>query len=113
LTREERGAICDAALEYGSIPSYNNLSPAERDRRKRYLAQCFEKPKSEVTPDDWERAHGWKIPSLVWTSLDAGFRPVEVKRSDVSWLDLDNSVLRIPKDDNAKNIRIRISKRIA
>ena len=56
-----------------------------------------------MTPDDWDRANGWKIPSLVWTSLDAGLRPVEVKRSDVSWLDLDNSALRIPKGDSAKN----------
>jgi site-specific recombinase XerD len=103
LSREERGTIRDAALEYGSIPSYNNLTPAERDRWKRYLAQRFEKPKSDVTPDDWDRANGWKIPSLVWTSLDAGLRPIEVKRSDTSWLDLDNSVLRIPKGDSAKN----------
>ena len=48
-TRDERGAIRDAALEYGSIPSYNNLSPAERDRWKRYLAQRFEKPKFYAT----------------------------------------------------------------
>jgi hypothetical protein len=26
----------------------------------------------EVTPDDWEKVSGWKITSLVWTSLDAG-----------------------------------------
>jgi len=37
LTREERTAIRDTALEYGSIPSYPNLTPAERDRWKEYL----------------------------------------------------------------------------
>jgi integrase len=103
LTKEERGAIRDVALEYGSVPSYNNLSPPERDRWKRYLSQRFEKPKSAVTPDDWERANGWKIPSLVWTCLDAGLRPTEVERSTLSWIDIDNSVLRIPKEDSAKN----------
>jgi site-specific recombinase XerD len=103
LTREERSAIRDAALEYGSAPAYNNLTPAERDRWKQYLAQRFEKPKSEVTPDDWDRANGWKIPSLVATSLDAGLRPTEVERSTLSWVDIDNSVLRIPKEDSAKN----------
>lgn len=103
LTKEERRSIRDAALEYGSVPNYNNLTPAARDRWKQYLAQRFEKPKSEVTPDDWDRANGWKIPSLVWVSLDAGLRPTEVKRSTISWIDTDNCVLRIPKEDSAKN----------
>ena len=103
LTREERSAVREAALEYGSVPNYNNLSPAERDRWKQYLAQRFEKPKSEISPSDWDRANGWKVPSLVWTSLDAGLRPVEVERSEVGWVDTDNAVLRIPKEQSAKN----------
>ena len=103
LTKEERSAIRDAALECGSIPSYNNLTPTERDRWKQHLAQRFEKPKSEVTPADWDRANGWKIPSLVWVSLDTGLRPTEVERSTMDWVDTDNSVLRIPKEDSAKN----------
>lgn len=78
LTREERTQVREAALEYGSIPSYANLSATERDRWRAHLAQRFEKPKDEVVPADWERANGWKIPSLVWASLDAGLRPVEI-----------------------------------
>ncbi|SDJ90919.1 Site-specific recombinase XerD [Halovenus aranensis] len=104
LTMEERSAIRDAALEYGSVPSYHNQSPAERERWKRYLAQRFEKPKSEVTPTDWGRANGWKIPSLVWVCLDAGLRPTEVERAVTSWADTENCVLRIPKEDSAKNV---------
>lgn len=103
LTREERSAIRAAALEYGSIPSYDNATPSERDRWKVYLAQRFEKPKKEIGPSDWNRANGWKIPSLVWTSLDTGLRPTEVERSVVSWIDTDNGVLRIPKEMSAKN----------
>jgi integrase len=103
LTKDERSKIRDAALEYGSVPSYNNLTPAERDRWKRYLSQRLDKPKAAVTPDDWDRANGWKTPSLVWTSLDAGLRPTEVERATISWIDTDNSVLRIPKEKSAKN----------
>jgi integrase len=103
LTESERTAIREAALEYGSIPSYNSVSPEERDRWKIYLAQRFEKPKSEVSVDDWERANGWKIPSLVMSSLDAGLRPIEVGRAVVRWVDVDNGVLRIPKDESSKN----------
>lgn len=102
LTREERTRIRNAALEYGSVPTYDNLTPEERDRWKRYLAQRFEKPKSAVSPADWERANGWKIPSLVMVSLDAGLRPIEVERSRVSWFDGDNGVLRIPKEESSK-----------
>ena len=46
---------------------------------------------------------GWLTPSMVWTSLDAGLRPVEVKRATVDWVDLQNGVLRIPREDSSKN----------
>lgn len=84
LTLEERKKIREAALEYGSIPSYSSVSPEERDDWKAHLAQRFKKPKNEVTPDDWERANGWKFTSMVWASLDCGLRPVEVERAKVS-----------------------------
>jgi site-specific recombinase XerD len=103
LTREERGLIREAALEHGSVPSYESLEPAERDRWRAYLAQRFEKPKSEVTPEDWDKANGWKIPSLVSVSLDAGLRPIEVERAVTDWVDIENSVLRIPKEQSSKN----------
>lgn len=103
LTREERRLIRDAALEYGSIPEYSNLTPAERDRWKQYLAQRFEKKKNAVTPDDWDAANSWKIPSLTWLSLDVGLRPIEVERASTGWVDLENRVLRIPKSDSAKS----------
>lgn len=103
LTREERSKIREAALEYGSLPSYNNLSPVERNEWKAYLAQRFSKNKANVTPEDWERANSWKFPSLVWASLDAGLRPVEVERARPSWVDIDNAVLRIPRGESSKN----------
>lgn len=103
LTRDERQQIRETVLEFGSIPGYNDLSPDARDRWKAHLAQRFEKPKDAVTPEDWERANGWKLPSLVWVSLDAGLRPIEVERAVVSWVDLNNGVLRIPKEDSSKN----------
>lgn len=103
LTKDERTAIREAALDRGSAPSYNSVSGDELDRWKIYLSQWFGKPKSEVTKDDFDRANGFKIPSLVCVSLDAGLRPIEVGRAKVSWVDLDNAVLRIPKADSAKN----------
>jgi len=103
LSKDERQQVREAVLEHGSVPSYSNLDPEERDRWKAHLAQRFEKPKSEVTPDDFERANGWKWPSLIWTALDTGLRPIEVKRANVRWVDVKNKVLRIPKEESSKN----------
>ena len=103
LTREERTKIRDASLEYGSVPSREKVRGDERDRWRRYLAQRFEKPAESVTEEDWKRANSWKIPSLVATSLDAGLRPIEVERARTTWIDTENEVLRIPKEDSSKN----------
>lgn len=103
FTNAERGRIREAALEYGSLPSYEELDVAERETWRAHLAQRFEKPKTEVTQADWDRANGWKIPSLVSTSLDAGLRPIEVARARTYWVDVENEVLRIPKSDSSKN----------
>lgn len=103
LTRDERAKIREAALEYGSTPHYKSLDPDERQEWKAYLAQRFEKPKRAIGKDDFARANGFKIPSLVWTSLDAGLRPIEVERATTSWVDVENCLLRIPQEESSKN----------
>lgn len=45
----------------------------------------------------------WKFTSLVWASLDAGLRPVEVGRATVGWVDTENGVLCIPREESSKN----------
>ena len=103
LTKDERRRVREASLEFGGVPSYNSLSPEERDRWKIHLAQRFEMPKRDVGPDEFKRANSWKIPSLMWTALDAGLRPVEVERATVQWVDVQNQLLRIPRDESAKS----------
>jgi integrase len=82
LSREERRLIRQAALEKDGTPSYG-IDPRE-------------------IPNDND--HSWKYTSLVWVSLDAGLRPVEVGRAKTSWVDTENRVLRIPREDSAKNV---------
>jgi integrase len=101
LTVEERRKIRQAALDHGDIPAYNALEPAERDRWKSYIARVLDK--SDPDPDDWAQVDGWKITSLVWTSLDAGLRPIEVGRATTRWVDTENAVLRIPREESSKN----------
>lgn len=102
LTQQERRTIRTASLSYGSVPDPRSVSGPAKDRWKRYLAQRFEKPKADLSIKDWERANSWKIPSLVWVSMDAGLRPIEVERAVIEWVDLDNEILRIPKQASAK-----------
>lgn len=103
LTKEERKQIKQASLEYGTVPNYNSLSPDQRDRWKLHLAQRFRKPSSDIGPKDFEKANGFKIPSIVYTALDAALRPIEVGRATTQWVDIENAVLRIPKDESSKN----------
>ena len=104
FSKAERAKLREAALEIDSIPAYNGVTLEERDRWKAHLAQKLGKPKSEVKPADWERINtSWKIPSLIWTALDAGLRPIEIERSRLSWLRLEKGAIHIPKKEAAKN----------
>jgi integrase len=104
FTKEERRQLREVTLEYGTIPSYSDCSPEQRDELKAYLAQKIDKPKEEVTPDDWKQNNtSWKIPSLIFVSLDTGFRPCEVERAVDGWVRLDKGALYIPKESASKS----------
>jgi len=103
LTQDDRRKLREAAMEYGSVPHYNSVTPEDRSRWKTYLSQRLQKPKDEVTMKDWERANSFKYTSMIHTALDAGLRPVEIKRSKLQWVDTQNSVLRIPREESSKN----------
>lgn len=103
VTEDERKALREAVLEYGTVPAYAALEPDERREWKRYLARRFGKPMDDVSPDDWKKANGFKYPSIVHASLDAGLRPVEVGRANTYWVDIENAALRIPEKESSKN----------
>ena len=103
LTKDDRKKMREAAMEYGSVPHYNSVTPGERERWKKYLAQRLQKPKEEVTMKDWNKANSFKYTSMIHVALDAGLRPIEVKRSNISWVDTQNGVLRIPREESSKN----------
>lgn len=101
----ELSALYDAAIDYGSFPSYRSksITPEARDRLSAVLAQRFEKPKEEVGPDDWDRASSWKWPALIATSIDVAFRPIEVKRARTGWFNLRDDELVIPSGEASKS----------
>jgi integrase len=70
---------------------------------KPFVAEKANKAVDSLGVDDWKQTPSWMYTSLVWASLDAGFRPAEVEKAKTSWVDVDNAVLRIPKDESTKN----------
>lgn len=103
LTREDRRKLRQAAMEYESVPHYNSLSPEKRERWKKYLAQRLQKPAEQVDKRDWARANSFKYTSMIYTTLDAGLRPCEIERANLRWVDTENQVLRIPREEASKN----------
>lgn len=100
---DELRRLREGVLEYDTIPAYNDLTPTGRNRWKKYLAQRLGKPKSEVSPTDWERVNtSWKIPSLVLVSIDAGLAPIEVGRATFDWFRFEKETMLIPRSDAAK-----------
>ena len=45
-----------------------------------------------VTPEEWERTTGLKIPSLVWANLDGGLRPIQVESAVAGWVGVDHAL---------------------
>ena len=103
LTKEDRRKMREAAMSYGSIPHYNSLTPEERTRWKKHLAQRLQKPKEEIGKTDFLKANSFKYTSMIFVALDAGFRPIEVKRANIQWFDPSNGVLRIPQEESSKS----------
>jgi integrase len=107
LMKGERQQLREAALEYGTIPSYSTIKCKQerRERLKPYVAEHTEIPADELGVDDWEENEvpSWRYTSMVWASLDTGLRPDEVANAKTAWVDIENAVLRIPKEDSSKN----------
>lgn len=103
FTKPELRQLWQTALEYKSIPSYNNVTPVERAQWKATIAQELGKPKEQVTPDDWEKIVNWHIPSLIRTARGNGWRPAMVGRLKVDWYEPDAQKIVIPEGKAVKN----------
>jgi integrase len=113
----EREQLLNASLDYKSPPSYKNVSPEERDRWNAQIAQFLGKPKDEVGPKDWETVQrSWKVPSIISTALDCGWRAEMVGRLKIHFVNFDSGQIIIPPEVAVKNDRkwvCELSKRSA
>jgi hypothetical protein len=104
FTKRDLRQLWQAALDYKTVPSYDNLSPEERDRWKGHLAQELGKPKEDIRPADWDTLNNdWKVPSLIRTTREAGWRPALIERMPVDWYDDTAQKIVIPAGSAVKN----------
>lgn len=103
LRRSAFEPLYQAALEHSSVKSYHSVSPEEREELKIFVSKRLGIPKEKVGPEEFKQANSWKYPSMIATTLDTGLRPIEVGRAKVSWVNLEDNELSIPKDESTKN----------
>ena len=103
LRRSAFEPLYQAALEHSSVKGYHSVTPEERSELKAFVAQRLGIPKEKVGPAEFKRANSWKYPSMIAVTLDTGLRPIEVGRAKVSWVNLEDNELNIPKDESTKN----------
>lgn len=100
----EREQLLNASLEYKSPPNYKNVSPEERERWTAKLAQLLGKSKAEIGPKDWEALRrSWKIPSIISTALDCGWRAEMVGRLKIKFVNFGSGQVTIPPEVAVKN----------
>jgi len=104
LNFEERWLVREAAMNYGSLPSYHGTDPEDRNRINGLIAQRLGKPKDEVTSKDWTRAdNSTKIGSLIAVTLETGMIPIEIAEARLDWYDEQRNILKIPNEYAAKD----------
>jgi integrase len=110
VTNSTKGKVEEALMRYFRWASKTSHVP-EWDHEQRFLSGGDDAPRDYLTRRErrlvreaaLDTGDGWKIASIVMTSLDAALRPVEVARAKREWVDIDNAVLRIPVEDSSKN----------
>lgn len=110
VTNATKGKTEEALIRYYRWAS-DTSHVAEWGREQRFRSGGGDAPRDYLTRRErrlvretaLEHGDGWRVTSLVLTSLDAGLRPVEVARARPEWVDTQNMLLRIPREDSSKN----------
>ena len=123
VTTSTKGKTEEALMRYLRWVSETTHMPAW-DREQRFRSSGSDAPRDYLTRRErrlvretaLDTGDGWRVASLVLTSLDGALRPVEVSRAKPEWVDVDNMLLRIPREDSSKNVdnwRVSLTSRTA
>jgi integrase len=123
VTNSTKGKIEEALMRYFQWAA-KKTHVGEWDRDQRFTSGGSDRPRDFLTRRERRLVRdavlnsgcGWDITSLVLTSLDGALRPVEVGRAVPGWVEVDNKLLRIPREESSKNEdnwRVSLTKRTA
>ena len=103
FTYRELGQLFEEAAKYRSLPSYHEVTDAERKKINGLVAQRIGIPKEEVTYKEWQEAD-WsnKVYSMVVIAFDAGLAPIEIANANINWYEPEQGKLRIPTEHACK-----------
>lgn len=82
----------------------------EWEHDQRFNSSGDDSPRDYLTRKERQRIReaaletgNWREATIVLAGLDAALRPVEASRARTEWIDIDNQMLRIPREDSSKN----------
>jgi integrase len=106
---EGRGKTEEAIARYYRYLEANHPD-CEWEYDQRFNSSGDDSPRDYLTRRERRRVReaalateSWRETTIVLTSLDAALRPIEASRARPEWIDVDNQLLRIPREDSSKN----------
>ncbi|WP_226007374.1 tyrosine-type recombinase/integrase [Natrinema salinisoli] len=123
VTNATKGKTEEALMRYYRWAETTSHTPPW-DREQRFRSGGNDAPRDYLTRRErrlvretaLDTGDGWRVASLVLTSLDTGLRPVEVARARPAWVDVQNMLMQIPKEESSKNTenwRVSLTSRTA
>lgn len=109
VSNATKGKTEEALMRYYRYLETDNLG-CEWEHDQKFTSSGDDSPRDFLTMRERRLVReaaldtgSWREATIVLTCLDAALRPVEVGRARTEWVDTDNMLLRIPKEDSSKN----------
>jgi len=109
VSNSTKGKVEEALARYHDW-THRTRNSAEWDHDQIFDSSGGDAPRDFLTRSERQRLReaalatgDWREASIILTCLDAALRPVEVRRARAAWVDTDNEMLRIPREESSKN----------
>jgi integrase len=109
VSNATKGKTEEAIARYYRYPA-DNYPGCEWEHDQRFNSSGDDAPRDYLTRRERRRVReaalateSWRETTIVLASLDAALRPVEVSRARPEWVDTENKLLRIPREESSKN----------
>jgi len=109
VSNSTKGKIEEALARYHEW-AHQERNADEWDHNQIFDSSGADSPRDFLTREERRKIReaalatgDWREASIITTCLDAALRPVEVRRASTQWVDTDNELLRILREESSKN----------